>query len=1096
MKLRHYVLFLLAIGIAVLATAMPVSAQLNVVPVNGTVLLGEEGLNVTTAVGTGTPYIAWWDSTSSFDNTADRVIDLSGYVLTNFNIDDDPASQFVGTEGKGFWWKLSSPGQTNPTEPAFQVVAPQTVLKIRNLGIEGQTINTDVTGSIVLIGNVLDFELSQSTLHYIYLRGEGPGENFNCKIVVRSPYGVTYSKLWVPTDPTPSQRDLTYLNVNSTPWYWSSGDGAASFKDWGWKTDAIDPVTDFPVYRPGEYQVTVECNQNNLAFTGTTRTVILEEEQPTIAVDPSSLLRGEKFYTTITGIPETPYILWIKDCVACPNGCCDDPMTGACCDQPPMIVDGQDGVYFVDHDFSFSDSTGGFWATCPHKDSSLCPPPYCDTTGCSQCGQGENGDSEEGYYHINDTLILWCGCLCTETLDGIIPHSPEGGKYYYALVYLDENGERTIEWQTTTCTAASTYKIHTQRWEENDVCELDLDRPYAETCVNVQQGVVTIETDVCDEITDTSYLGETVHIYGTNTDSMVTYLFITGPCQHCEGDNMTVTNAVENGNASTFTRVPVKSDGTWEYYWYTRDLQIDLGQYAIYAASMPNDAPALQGVPCNECEDVGVSCAAWARKYFTFLEPSLTADVNPKIITIVCCSGPSITVSGDATGLRGEAIGQEYNTVPLGLWVFGENKVAGNKYIFDVIYPECSTGDFSYDLKSAMDTLYLLPGTYTVVVQHPMYNHRLDIIPETSPNRPNMKWICDQSDWCPWLKLFESTILQDEVWYPDVNRKFVVTATPVRWSKLFVIDGPDRLAGTAALNALLAGFDDPNIDDQIVTLQFKVESNNALQAGFSGIPTTGGAPLSVQFTDISLGYPETWSWNFGDGYTSTEQNPLHVYENVGTYAVTLTVTGATGTSSVTKNAYVTVTTGPTQTGTVTPTPTAPPVSTINLYTGWNFVSTPKALADGHNTAGVVFSGVSTGGHSIFTYDAGTMMWYAMTTNTTVKPLDGIWIYSTAPVSVSLTYKNDPLATPPTRDLYTGWNAIGFTDVNPASAKDTLQSVQSQWTQLIGFNGASQIYETSIIKGGSGSHADTNPMNPFKGYWLFMNAPGTLAAISA
>jgi len=98
--------------------------------------------------------------------------------------------------------------------------------------------------------------------------------------------------------------------------------------------------------------------------------------------------------------------------------------------------------------------------------------------------------------------------------------------------------------------------------------------------------------------------------------------------------------------------------------------------------------------------------------------------------------------------------------------------------------------------------------------------------------------------------------------------------------------------------------------------------------------------------------------------------------------------------------------------------------------------------------------------------------------------------------VSLTYKNDPLATPPTKAVYTGWNSIGFSDVNPAAARDTLQSVQSQWTQLIGYNGASQYYDTSIIKEGSGSHSDTNPMNPFKGYWLFMNAPGTLAAISA
>ncbi len=1074
MKLRHKVLLLLVLGIALLTVAMPVSAQLNVVPINGTVLLGEEGLDVTAPVGSA-PYLGWWGPTSSLNNPPDRVIDLSGYILTNFNIDDDPTSQFVGTEGKGFWWQMNTPGDTNPTQPAFQVVLPQTVLKIRNLDY-----GTDVTDSTVLIGDVLDFELSQSTLHYIFLR-DPSATDFNCKIVVKSPHGVTYSKLWVPTPPTSTQRDLTYLEVNSTPWYWSSGDGTASFYNWGWKTDAVDPVTDFSVYDPGEYQVMVQCNQNNVGYIGSTKTVTLEEEQPTITVDPTSLIRGDKFYTTITGIPNTYYILWIKDCVACPNGCCSDPMTGACCDQPPMIVDGQDNV-------TFADQYGPFLAECDNE--GLCPCSQYQTCVGDQCPwcQCPPGQQDgERSYTINDTLIEWCGCLCTKTLDGIIPDDPAGGRYYYALVRLDENGERTVEWQTTTCTAPTTYKVHTQRWIEEDVCTLDLTRPYAEACVNVQQGVVTIQTDVCDEPTDTSYLGETVHIYGTNTDSPYTYLFFKGPCQSCSGENMTATNAVVTGDPTTFTKVKVKSDGTWEYFWYTRNLQIDLGQFTIYASSMPNDAPSLEGVPCNECEGVGVSCAAWAKASFTFLEPTLIADVHPKVIQIICCAGPDIIVDGEALGLRGEAVGQEYNTVPIGIWVFGENKVAGHKYIFEPVEVECSTGEFSVNLKSYFDTLDLVPGTYTVVVQHPMYNHRLDIIPEER--------ICDQSEWCPWLR-FDPIILIDEVWYPDTNRKFVATASPVRWSKLFVIDGPDRLAGTAALNALIAGFNDPNIDDNIAILTFKVESNNALQAGFSGTPTSGAAPLSVFFTDISIGYPETWHWDFGDGYTSDQQNPTHIYENVGTYSVTLTVTGATGSSSVTKNAYVTVTSGPTQTGTVTPTPTTPPVSTINLYSGWNFVSTPKALADGHNTASTVFSGVNTGGHSIFTYDAGSTSWQALTANSTVKPLDGIWIYSTASTSVSLTYKNDPLATPPTKAMYAGWNSIGFSDVNPAAAKDTLQSVQSQWTQLIGYNGASQYYETSIIKGGSGSHSDTNPMNPFKGYWLFMNAPGTLAAISA
>lgn len=48
-------------------------------------------------------------------------------------------------------------------------------------------------------------------------------------------------------------------------------------------------------------------------------------------------------------------------------------------------------------------------------------------------------------------------------------------------------------------------------------------------------------------------------------------------------------------------------------------------------------------------------------------------------------------------------------------------------------------------------------------------------------------------------------------------------------------------------------------------------------AGFSAQPTAGEAPLTVQFTDESTGDINSWSWDFGDSSTSTEQNPSHNY---------------------------------------------------------------------------------------------------------------------------------------------------------------------------------------------------------------------------
>src|SRR5207247_10006818 len=78
-------------------------------------------------------------------------------------------------------------------------------------------------------------------------------------------------------------------------------------------------------------------------------------------------------------------------------------------------------------------------------------------------------------------------------------------------------------------------------------------------------------------------------------------------------------------------------------------------------------------------------------------------------------------------------------------------------------------------------------------------------------------------------------------------------------------------------------------------------------ADFSGSPTSGFVPLQVQFTDHSLdgGAPITsWSWNFGDGGTSTTQNPSHIYLIPGTYNVSLTATNSVGPGSVTKNDYI------------------------------------------------------------------------------------------------------------------------------------------------------------------------------------------------
>ena len=93
-------------------------------------------------------------------------------------------------------------------------------------------------------------------------------------------------------------------------------------------------------------------------------------------------------------------------------------------------------------------------------------------------------------------------------------------------------------------------------------------------------------------------------------------------------------------------------------------------------------------------------------------------------------------------------------------------------------------------------------------------------------------------------------------------------------------------------------------------------------AAFAADVTSGTAPLTVHFTDSSTGNPTAWLWSFGDGSTSSQQNPIHVYSAVGDYTVTLTITVPGAQPSLTRTAYISaMAPEPTQSPVSTPTPT-------------------------------------------------------------------------------------------------------------------------------------------------------------------------------
>ncbi|OPX63659.1 MULTISPECIES: PKD domain-containing protein [unclassified Methanoregula] len=172
-------------------------------------------------------------------------------------------------------------------------------------------------------------------------------------------------------------------------------------------------------------------------------------------------------------------------------------------------------------------------------------------------------------------------------------------------------------------------------------------------------------------------------------------------------------------------------------------------------------------------------------------------------------------------------------------------------------------------------------------------------------------------------------------------------------------------AGTTPVTVTIKQLDADNGDLMSPTIRtgsFTVAGvTPAPVADFSADMTSGDAPLTVRFTDLSTGDGITaWAWDFdNDGNVdSNEQNPEYTYASAGTYSVKLVVSGAGGDGEITKTDLITVT-EPTTTPTPTPTNTqvVPPVG--------NFAASPLT---GDAPLDVFFTDESTGDITSWSWD--------------------------------------------------------------------------------------------------------------------------------
>ena len=121
-------------------------------------------------------------------------------------------------------------------------------------------------------------------------------------------------------------------------------------------------------------------------------------------------------------------------------------------------------------------------------------------------------------------------------------------------------------------------------------------------------------------------------------------------------------------------------------------------------------------------------------------------------------------------------------------------------------------------------------------------------------------------------------------------------------------------------------------------------TSTSCQAIFNSSPDSSNAN-KIYFNDASTGSPTSWTWNFGDGSSSSLQNPSHTYANSGNYTVTLQISSATCSDSTSSQISI---------------GTPPPNCQASFY----------AIPDSSNANLISFINTSTGNPTNFSWDFG------------------------------------------------------------------------------------------------------------------------------
>jgi len=261
----------LTVILVIFLLVLPAMAAVTTISQGNTVFLGEEGLDVSSAVGVDNQ-IGWWASGSPIATASPDSTFSFGGSKTSFAVTPTTFGSYPGT-----WYRLDPSTKANGT--AFYVADPNL-----NLRVEDKTVGVDVTqNKWVYRGDEVWFRI-ETNLNMIAQRTGSPPAEITIK--VQAPDGGVYSAL---IDSTGTPHQIENIPVSTSPYnpptiVWDTGNTA---------------------YSPGTYTIWAECNVNrmkdNYGVTG--KTVSTQTSMRNTEFNP---LIGVNVPTTqVTSIPAT-----------------------------------------------------------------------------------------------------------------------------------------------------------------------------------------------------------------------------------------------------------------------------------------------------------------------------------------------------------------------------------------------------------------------------------------------------------------------------------------------------------------------------------------------------------------------------------------------------------------------------------------------------------------------------------------------------------------------------------------------------------------------------------------------------------------------